>query len=49
MAIIMFMVSFHLSDKRDIVASWNDVSSDVVTTQDLYQVGDNDSGINYEI
>lgn len=48
-AIIMFMVSFHLSDKRDIVASWNDVSSNVVSTQELYQVGDNDSSIDYEI
>lgn len=47
-AIIMFMVSFHLSDKRDIVASWNDVSSDVVTTQELYQAGD-DYDIDYEI
>ena len=35
-AIIMFMVSFHLSDNRDIVASWNDVSSNVITTQELY-------------
>ena len=48
-AIIMFMVSFHLSDKRDIVASWNDVSSNVVSTQELYQVGYNDSSIDYEI
>ena len=47
-SIIMFMVSFHLSDKRDIVASWNDVSSDVVTTQELYQAGD-DYDIDYEI
>ena len=28
--IVSFMASFHLSDNRDIVASWNDVSSDVV-------------------
>lgn len=48
-AIIMFMVSFHLSDKRDIVASWNDVSSDVVTTQELYHVDGDDSSIEYEI
>lgn len=48
-AIIMFMVSFHLSDKRDIVASWNDVSSDVVTTQELYHVGGDNSSIEYEI
>lgn len=48
-AIIMFMVSFHLSDERDIVASWNNVSSNVVSTQELYQVGDNDSSIDYEI
>lgn len=47
-SIIMFMVSFHLIDKRDIVASWNDVSSDVVTTQELYQAGD-DYDIDYEI
>ena len=48
-AIIMFMVSFHLSDKRDIVASWNDVSSNVVSTQELYKAGDNDYSIDYEI
>ena len=48
-AIISFMASFHLSDKRDIVASWNDVSSDVVSTQELYHVGDDDSSIEYEI
>lgn len=48
-AVISFMASFHLSDKRDIVASWNDVSSDVVSTQELYHVGDDDSGIEYEI
>ena len=48
-AVISFMVSFHLSDKRDIVASWNDVSSDVVSTQELYHVGDDDSSIEYEI
>lgn len=48
-AIIMFMVSFHLSDKRDIVASWNDVSSDVVTTQELYHVDGDNSSIEYEI
>ena len=47
--IISFMASFHLSDNRDIVASWNDVSSDVVSTQELYHVGDDDSGIEYEI
>lgn len=47
-AIIMFMVSFHLSDNRDIVASWNDVSSNVVTTQELYHTGD-DYDIDYEI
>lgn len=46
--IVSFMVSFHLSDKRDIVASWNDVSSDVISTQELYHVGD-DSVIDYEI
>lgn len=48
-AVISFMASFHLSDKRDIVASWNDVSSDVVSSQELYHVGDDDSGIEYEI
>ena len=48
-AIISFMASFHVSDKRDIVASWNDVSSDVVSTQQLYHVGDDDSSIEYEI
>lgn len=48
-AIVSFMASFHLSDKRDIVASWNDVSSDVVSSQELYHVGDDDSGIEYEI
>lgn len=48
-AVISFMASFHLSDKRDIVASWNDVSSDVVSSQELYRVGDDDSGIEYEI
>lgn len=48
-AVISFMASFHLSDKRDVVASWNDVSSDVVSTQQLYHVGDDDSGIEYEI
>ena len=47
-AIIMFMVSFHLSDNRDIVASWNDVSSDVFTTQERYHAGD-DYDIDYEI
>ena len=47
-SIIMFMVSFHLIDKIDIVASWNDVSSDVVTAQELYQAGD-DYDIDYEI
>lgn len=47
--VISFMASFHLSDKRDIVASWNDVSSDVVSTQELYHVGDDDSSIEYEI
>lgn len=47
--VISFMASFHLSDKRDIVASWNDVSSDVVSSQELYHVGDDDSGIEYEI
>lgn len=47
--IVSFMASFHLSDKRDIVASWNDVSSDVVSSQELYHVGDDDSGIEYEI
>ena len=49
MAIVSFMASFHLSDNRDIVASWNDVSSDVVSTQELYHVGDDDSSIEYEI
>ena len=48
-AIVSFMASFHLSDNRDIVASWNDVSSDVVSTQELYHVGDDDSSIEYEI
>ena len=48
-AVISFMASFHSSDKRDIVASWNDVSSDVVSSQELYHVGDDDSGIEYEI
>lgn len=48
-AIISFMVSFHLSDKRDIVASWNDVSSDVISKQELYHLGGDDSGIDYEI
>ena len=48
-AVISFMASFHLSDKRDIVASWNDVSSDVVSTQELYHVGDDDLSIEYEI
>ena len=48
-AVISFMASFHLSDKRDIVESWNDVSSDVVSSQELYHVGDDDSGIEYEI
>lgn len=47
-AIISFIASFHLSDERDIVASWNDVSSDVVSTQELYHVGDDDSDIDYE-
>lgn len=47
--IVSFMASFHLSDKRDIVASWNDVSSDVVSSQQLYHVGDDDSSIEYEI
>lgn len=41
-AIVSFMASFYLSDKRDIVASWNDVSSEVVSTQQLYHVGDDD-------
>lgn len=48
-AVISFMASFHLSDKRDIVSSWNDVSSDMVSTQELYHVGDDDSSIEYEI
>lgn len=48
-AVISFMASFHLSNKRDIVASWNDVSSDVVSSQELYHVGDDDSSIEYEI
>lgn len=48
-SIVSFIASFHLSDKRDIVASWNDVSSDVVSTQQLYHVGDDDSSIEYEI
>ena len=48
-AVISFMVSFHLCDKRDIVASWNDVSSDVVSSRELYHVGDDDSSIEYEI
>lgn len=47
--VISFMASFHLSDKRDIVASWNDVSSDVVSSQELYHMRDDDSGIEYEI
>lgn len=47
--VISFMASFHLSDKRDIVASWNDVNSDVVSTQELYHVGDDDSSIEYDI
>lgn len=47
-AIVSFMASFHLSDNRDIVASWNDVSSDVVSTRELYHGGDDDSGIDYE-
>lgn len=47
--IVSFMASFHLSDKRDIVASWNDVSSEVVSTQELYHVGDDDSSVEYEI
>lgn len=46
--VVSFMMSFHLSDNRDIVASWNDVSSDVVSTQELYHVGDDDSDIDYE-
>lgn len=48
-AIVSFMAGLHLSDKRDIVASWNDVSSNVVSTQELYHVGDDDSSIEYEI
>lgn len=48
-AVISFMASFHLSDKRDVVAAWNDVSSEVVSTQQLYHVGDDDSSIEYEI
>ena len=48
-SIISFMASFHLSDNRDIVASWNDVSSNVVSTQELYHSGDDDSSIEYEI
>ena len=48
-SMISFIMSFHLSDKRDIVASWNDVSSDVVSTQELYHVGGDDSSIEYEI
>ena len=48
-AIISFMASFHLSDKRDIIASWNDVSSDVISKQELYHLGGDDSGIDYEI
>ena len=44
----LFIASFHLSDNRDIVASWNDVSSDVVSTQELYHGGGDDSGIDYE-
>ena len=31
-AMISFTMSFHLSDNKDIVASWNDVSSGVVST-----------------
>ena len=41
-AIISFIASFHL-------ASWNDVSSDVISKQELYHLGDDDSGIDYEI
>lgn len=47
--VISFMASFHLSDKRDIVASWNDVSLDVVSSQELYHIGDDDSSVEYEI
>lgn len=48
-AMLSFVMSFHLSDKRDIVASWNDVSSDVISKQELYHLGDDNSGIDYEI
>lgn len=48
LAVISFMVSFHLSDKRDIVASWNEVSSNVASTQELYYLGDDAHGIEYE-
>lgn len=47
-AIVFFMLSFYLSDKRDIVASWDSVSSNVSSTQELYRLGDDTHGINYE-
>lgn len=47
-AIISFMASFHLSDKRDIVASWKEVGSSVSSTQELYRLGDDARGIEYE-
>lgn len=47
-AIVFFMLSFYLSDKSDIVASWDNVSSNVASTQELYRLGDDAHGINYE-
>lgn len=47
-AALSFMVMFHLSDKRDIVASWNEVGSSVSSTQELYRLGDDARGIEYE-
>lgn len=46
--VLSFMASFHLSDNRDIVASWNDVGSSVSSTQELYRLGDDARGIEYE-
>ena len=52
-AVISFMASFHLSDKRDIVASWNDVSSEVVINgsnqhRDIL-VNDSDAKVRHEV
>lgn len=47
-AMVFFMLSFYLSDKSDIVASWDNVSSNVASTQELYRLGDDAHGINYE-